>query len=193
MIVSAGHQRHPDAAAEADRVEKLAGREDQSCHRANGSWVVRKRAAKPSILVSPQSAARVPFALRRSISFDARPSSDRVQRSHGLRPQVFADRTPGRRSFPRRRYSNHRGLLCGSNFRVKRHLSETHFAWIGAFDDTSPFYYRIQSPVFLVEFDHPHGILQANRKRGVARRDGKTCKSWHGGCQSNCTHSGNPA
>ncbi len=61
---------------------------------------------------------------------------------------------------------------------VKSHLSETHFAWIGAFDDTSPFYYRIQSPVFLVEFDHPHGILQANRKRGVARRDGKTCKSW---------------
>jgi hypothetical protein len=37
---------------------------------------------------------------------------------------------------------------------VKRHLGETHFAWIGPFDDTSPFYYRILSPVILVEFDH---------------------------------------
>jgi hypothetical protein len=45
---------------------------------------------------------------------------------------------------------------------VKRHLSETRFAWIGAFDDTSPFYYRIQSPVILVEFDHQSGIIYDN-------------------------------
>jgi hypothetical protein len=45
---------------------------------------------------------------------------------------------------------------------VKRHLDETHFAWIGAFDDTSPFYYRILSPVILVEFDHQSGIVYDN-------------------------------
>jgi hypothetical protein len=45
---------------------------------------------------------------------------------------------------------------------AKRHLSQTHFAWIGPFDDTSPFYYRILSPVILVEFDHQSGIVFDN-------------------------------
>jgi Protein of unknown function (DUF3500) len=47
---------------------------------------------------------------------------------------------------------------------VKRHLGETRFAWIGAYDDTSPFYYRIHSPVILVEFDHQSGIVYDNDK-----------------------------
>ena len=41
---------------------------------------------------------------------------------------------------------------------VKRHLSETYFSWIGLLDDASPFYYRILSPVILVEFDHQSGM-----------------------------------
>ena len=45
---------------------------------------------------------------------------------------------------------------------AKRHLSETHFAWIGPFDDASPFYYRILNPVILVEFDHQSGIVYDN-------------------------------
>ena len=45
---------------------------------------------------------------------------------------------------------------------AKRHLSETHFAWIGPFDDASPFYYRILNPVILVEFDHQSGIMYDN-------------------------------
>jgi hypothetical protein len=45
---------------------------------------------------------------------------------------------------------------------VKRHLSETHFAWVGPCDDVSPFYYRILSPVILVEFDHVAGIAYDN-------------------------------
>jgi uncharacterized protein DUF3500 len=45
---------------------------------------------------------------------------------------------------------------------VKRHLADTHFAWIGACDDASPFYYRIFSPVILVEFDHVAGIVYDN-------------------------------
>jgi hypothetical protein len=45
---------------------------------------------------------------------------------------------------------------------VKRHLRATHFAWIGAFDDCSPFYYRILNPVILIEFDHQSGIVFDN-------------------------------
>jgi len=45
---------------------------------------------------------------------------------------------------------------------VKRYLDEAHFAWIGPFDGTSPFYYRILSPVILVEFDHQSGIIYDN-------------------------------
>ena len=45
---------------------------------------------------------------------------------------------------------------------AKRHLSETHFAWIGPCDDASPFYYRVLSPVILIEFDHVAGIVYDN-------------------------------
>jgi hypothetical protein len=45
---------------------------------------------------------------------------------------------------------------------AKRHLSDTFFAWIGPFDEASPFYYRILSPVILVEFDHQSGIIYDN-------------------------------
>jgi hypothetical protein len=37
---------------------------------------------------------------------------------------------------------------------VERYLDHTHFAWIGGTEPTSVFYYRIQSPVILLEFDH---------------------------------------
>jgi hypothetical protein len=37
---------------------------------------------------------------------------------------------------------------------VKRHLDATYFAWIGGTDAASVFYYRIHSPVVLIEFDH---------------------------------------
>ncbi len=37
---------------------------------------------------------------------------------------------------------------------VSRHLDQTRFAWIGGSEDTSVFYYRIHSPVVLIEFDH---------------------------------------
>ena len=45
---------------------------------------------------------------------------------------------------------------------VRRHLGQMSFAWIGACDDTGPFYYRIQSPVVLIEFDHQRGIHLQN-------------------------------
>jgi hypothetical protein len=41
---------------------------------------------------------------------------------------------------------------------VKRHLKETYFCWMGGIEDHSTFYYRVQSPVIIVEFDHQRGI-----------------------------------
>jgi hypothetical protein len=45
---------------------------------------------------------------------------------------------------------------------VERHLGETQFCWIGGFDEVSPFYYRIQSPVTFIEFDHHSGVFLTN-------------------------------
>lgn len=43
---------------------------------------------------------------------------------------------------------------------VRKHIDETWFAWIGGTGDSSVYYYRIHSPVLLIEFDHqrPVGI-----------------------------------
>ena len=45
---------------------------------------------------------------------------------------------------------------------VQQHLSETHVAWFGGIDDDSTFYYRVHSPVLLIEFDHLRGIALDN-------------------------------
>lgn len=37
---------------------------------------------------------------------------------------------------------------------IKSRINETHFAWIGSTGPDAVFYYRIQSPVILIEFDH---------------------------------------
>jgi hypothetical protein len=37
---------------------------------------------------------------------------------------------------------------------AERHLDDTWFAWIGGTEPSSVFYYRIHSPVILIEFDH---------------------------------------
>jgi len=47
---------------------------------------------------------------------------------------------------------------------VEQHINDTHFAWVGGTDDDAVFYYRIHSPVVLIEFDHqgPVGTLMNN-------------------------------
>jgi hypothetical protein len=37
---------------------------------------------------------------------------------------------------------------------IRRHLDNTYFAWIGEVGPDTVFYYRIHSPVILIEFDH---------------------------------------
>ncbi len=41
---------------------------------------------------------------------------------------------------------------------VEKHLDQTWFAWIGGAEPDSVFYYRIQSPVILIEFDHQRPV-----------------------------------
>ncbi|KAH8433092.1 DUF3500 domain-containing protein [Aspergillus melleus] len=47
---------------------------------------------------------------------------------------------------------------------IRRFEAETYFCWIGGFGDEDPFYYRIQSPVVLVEFDHHSGVFLNNEE-----------------------------
>ena len=41
---------------------------------------------------------------------------------------------------------------------VRAHLDRTYFAWIGPTDANGVFYYRIHSPVVLIEFDHQRPV-----------------------------------
>jgi hypothetical protein len=41
-------------------------------------------------------------------------------------------------------------------------FDKTYFCWIGGFGDNDAFYYRIQSPVIIVEFDHHSGVFLTN-------------------------------
>jgi hypothetical protein len=47
---------------------------------------------------------------------------------------------------------------------IKQHFDETYFCWIGGFGDEDPFYFRIQSPVILVELDHHSGVFLTNKE-----------------------------
>lgn len=52
-----------------------------------------------------------------------------------------------------------------------RHIDATHFSWVGGTDSDAVFYYRIHSPVILIEFDHqgPVGTLM-NNPAGIPHR-----------------------
>jgi hypothetical protein len=45
---------------------------------------------------------------------------------------------------------------------VRQHLAETHLMWLGGLEEDSVFYYRIHSPVVLIEFDHQRGVALDN-------------------------------
>lgn len=54
---------------------------------------------------------------------------------------------------------------------IVAHLDETRFAWIGGTDSNAVFYYRIHSPVVMIEFDHqkPAGSRMINDPDKVTR------------------------
>jgi hypothetical protein len=47
---------------------------------------------------------------------------------------------------------------------MKKHLDATYFGWMGGTKKDSVFYYRIQSPVALIEFDHQRPIALARSR-----------------------------
>ena len=46
----------------------------------------------------------------------------------------------------------------------RKFFDKTYFCWIGGFGDNDSFYYRIQSPVIVVEFDHHSGVFLINQE-----------------------------
>jgi len=63
----------------------------------------------------------------------------------------------------------HQGIRMAE---IEEHLDDTWFAWVGETEEDSVFYYRIQSPVVLIEFDHetPVGLTQLY-ERGVPYKE----------------------
>ncbi|KAH7063816.1 hypothetical protein BKA63DRAFT_526242 [Paraphoma chrysanthemicola] len=47
---------------------------------------------------------------------------------------------------------------------IKQHFNETYFCWIGGYGDDDAYYFRIQGPVLLVEFDHHSGVFLTNKE-----------------------------
>lgn len=52
---------------------------------------------------------------------------------------------------------------------VREYLNETHFAWIGEVQSNAVYYYRIHSPVILIEFDHAISRLPGAESEGPTR------------------------
>ncbi len=83
---------------------------------------------------------------------------------------VRADRlTKGQRSLLIELIGTYVGILPNGHADLRlseivAHLDQTHFAWIGATDDASPFFYKVQSPVLLIEFDHHKGVFLDNEE-----------------------------
>jgi hypothetical protein len=82
----------------------------------------------------------------------------------GLRADAMSD---GQRRLLRDLIANYVGRIRDGHAELRMdevtaHFDETHFSWIGATDDSGPFYYKVQSPVILIEFDHEPGVVFAN-------------------------------
>jgi hypothetical protein len=45
---------------------------------------------------------------------------------------------------------------------VRQHIDDTYIMWMGGTGETDVFFYRIHSPVILIEFDHQPGIAFAS-------------------------------
>jgi len=56
------------------------------------------------------------------------------------------------------------GPLRARMSQLERHLPETRFAWIGGYGDDDTFYYKIHSPVVMIEFDHHSGVFLTNEE-----------------------------
>ena len=57
-----------------------------------------------------------------------------------------------------------KGPLAAKLAQVEAALDRTWWSWIGGHGEEDPFYYRIQSPILMVEFDHHAGIWLSNQE-----------------------------
>ncbi|SDN64022.1 Protein of unknown function [Streptomyces sp. cf386] len=55
---------------------------------------------------------------------------------------------------------------------VEKHLDDTYFHWIGETKDSSAFYYRVHSPVVLIEYDAQSPLAYGNKSGGGSGGDG---------------------
>jgi hypothetical protein len=63
------------------------------------------------------------------------------------------------RCYVRRMASKHAEVWLGQ---IEAHLDDTYFAWVGAAEESAPFYYKLHSPVLLIEFDCHSGVFLDN-------------------------------
>jgi hypothetical protein len=54
------------------------------------------------------------------------------------------------------------GALAARLDEIERHIDDTYFCWIGRYGDDDPYYFRVQSPVIMCEFDHHSGVFLTN-------------------------------
>ena len=57
--------------------------------------------------------------------------------------------------------SGHRQLKMDE---IERHLEQAHFCWIGGYARDEPFYFKVHSPVTLLEYDNHAAIFLGNRE-----------------------------
>jgi hypothetical protein len=56
------------------------------------------------------------------------------------------------------------GPLSARLEEIERLFDDTYFCWIGPYEEEKPFYYRIQSPVVMIEYDDHSGVYLANKE-----------------------------
>lgn len=54
--------------------------------------------------------------------------------------------------------------LAAKLAQIESHLDNSWWSWIGGHGDQDPFYYRMQGPVIMVEFDHHSGVWLNNQE-----------------------------
>ncbi|KAF9890055.1 hypothetical protein FE257_006735 [Aspergillus nanangensis] len=57
-----------------------------------------------------------------------------------------------------------RGALAAKIAEIGRHWKETYFCWIGGRAVGDAFYYKVHSPVTMIEFDHHTGVFLTNKE-----------------------------
>lgn len=84
--------------------------------------------------------------------------------NHELRYEgiVYDELTPQQHDRLLRLVETHVGRMRPGHAKIKmdevmRHVHDTHFSWRGGVEDDSVFYYRVHSPVIIIEFDHQAG------------------------------------